>query len=209
MTIAEGAIVALVGWSPSIILLATLALLALTIVLMVLGGFFEPSADSKPRKGIEQVEEGSATGEDEPLLDARELSEAREPSLNTGEVPAGGDGSTPGARNTPISWDGSSPDARETPADDGEQLSNVEEVPLDAQQVVAIAKRYGLTQRETEVLGLILRDLTTQQMADDLVITKSTVKFHVTNILKKTGSETRQQLIEKLSDEADQESQPR
>ena len=64
--------------------------------------------------------------------------------------------------------------------------------------IAAIAERFGLTRRETEVLELVFRGLTVQQMADELVVSKSTVKFHVTNILRKTGSENRQKMIERL-----------
>lgn len=62
----------------------------------------------------------------------------------------------------------------------------------------AVAKRYGLTPRETEVLKLVFRGFTVAQMADELVVTKSTVKFHITNILRKTGAESREQMVEKL-----------
>lgn len=61
-----------------------------------------------------------------------------------------------------------------------------------------VAELYGLTRRETEVLGLVFKGLTIQQMADELVVSKSTVKFHVTNILRKTGSENREQMVEML-----------
>ena len=64
--------------------------------------------------------------------------------------------------------------------------------------IATIAERFGLTRRETEVLELVFRGLTVQQMADELVVSKSTVKFHVTNILRKTGSENRHQMIERL-----------
>lgn len=65
----------------------------------------------------------------------------------------------------------------------------------------AIVERYGLTRRETEMLELVYKGLTVQQMADELVITKSTVKFHITNILRKTGSQSRQEMIERLNAE--------
>ncbi|MBQ9004568.1 MAG: helix-turn-helix transcriptional regulator [Eggerthellaceae bacterium] len=71
-----------------------------------------------------------------------------------------------------------------------------------ARDIAAIAERFGLTRRETEVLELVFRGLTVQQMADELVVSKSTVKFHVTNILRKTSSESRQQMIERLDAES-------
>lgn len=72
-----------------------------------------------------------------------------------------------------------------------------------ADAIAIIARRYGLTPRETEVLYLVFRGLTAQQMADELVVTKSTVKFHITNLLKKTGTQSRRQMVEKLSAETE------
>ena len=70
-----------------------------------------------------------------------------------------------------------------------------------ARDIGSLAERYGLTRRETEVLELVFRGLTVQQMADELVVTKSTVKFHVTNILRKTNSQSRQEMIERIDAE--------
>ena len=44
---------------------------------------------------------------------------------------------------------------------------------------------YGLTEREMEVLALIVDGLTNPQIADKLVITISTTKTHVHSILQK------------------------
>ena len=64
--------------------------------------------------------------------------------------------------------------------------------------IPSIVERYGLTPRETEVLELVFRGLTVAQMAEELVVSKSTVKFHITNILRKTESSNRQEMLEKL-----------
>ena len=61
-----------------------------------------------------------------------------------------------------------------------------------------IAERFELTKRETEVLVLAFRGLTVTQMAEELVVSKSTIKFHITNILRKTESDSREHLMEKL-----------
>ena len=45
-----------------------------------------------------------------------------------------------------------------------------------------------LTRRETEILQLILDELTTQEIADKLCITVSTVETHRSSLLSKTGS---------------------
>ena len=52
---------------------------------------------------------------------------------------------------------------------------------------------YGLTDREIEVLGLIVEGLQNEQIAKKLVITLSTAKAHVHNILQKLYVENRTQ----------------
>ena len=49
----------------------------------------------------------------------------------------------------------------------------------------------GLTRREVEVLGLITAGKTNQEIAEELVISLSTVANHVTSLLNKTGSANR------------------
>ena len=44
-----------------------------------------------------------------------------------------------------------------------------------------------LTEREMEVLILLCKHMTNQEIADELFITEHTVKFHKSNMLAKTG----------------------
>lgn len=53
----------------------------------------------------------------------------------------------------------------------------------------------GLTSREHEVLQLLLQEYTNKQIATLLGISERTVKFHVSNILQKTRTDTRQVLV--------------
>ncbi len=46
---------------------------------------------------------------------------------------------------------------------------------------------YELTPRELEVLALMVQGLTNPEIADELVVSRSTVKFHVSSILSKLG----------------------
>lgn len=48
-----------------------------------------------------------------------------------------------------------------------------------------------LTQREGDILGLVANGLTNPQIAERLLISTSTVNFHVHNILDKLGAKTR------------------
>jgi NarL family two-component system response regulator LiaR len=55
--------------------------------------------------------------------------------------------------------------------------------------------RPALTDREEEVLRLVARGLTNPQIANRLVISVSTVNFHVHNLLDKLGAKTRTEAV--------------
>ena len=61
-----------------------------------------------------------------------------------------------------------------------------------------LAKELQLSDRESEVLALLLSKKTNAEIAYELHISENTVKFHVKNILKKAGCENRKQLFEKI-----------
>ena len=54
---------------------------------------------------------------------------------------------------------------------------------------------YGLTDRELEVLVLLGEGLTNQQSAQKLSISQSTLKYHMTNIYRKLGVQTRSEAL--------------
>lgn len=53
----------------------------------------------------------------------------------------------------------------------------------------------GLTRREQEVLGFMLQHLTNSQIAGELVIELTTVKSHVSSVLRKLGMTSRRDLF--------------
>lgn len=61
-----------------------------------------------------------------------------------------------------------------------------------------VAARYGLSARETEVLGQLARGRSLQAIADDLCVAYSTIKTHTDRIYAKTGVHSRQDLISLL-----------
>ena len=65
-------------------------------------------------------------------------------------------------------------------------------LPLPAPDYCA---RYGLTQRETEVLDCILAGQSIAEISEALFISQRTVKFHITRLLRKTGTTSQKDLL--------------
>ena len=56
-------------------------------------------------------------------------------------------------------------------------------------------RQYHLSERERDVLRLVVRGLSNRQIAHQLTVSESTVKFHVSNILSKLGVATRAEAV--------------
>jgi NarL family two-component system response regulator LiaR len=54
---------------------------------------------------------------------------------------------------------------------------------------------YDLTERETEILALMVEGMNNPEIAEELVVSRSTVKFHVSNILSKLGVSSRTEAV--------------
>ena len=54
---------------------------------------------------------------------------------------------------------------------------------------------FDLTQRELEVLALLVEGLNNRQIAERLVVSRSTIKFHVSSILSKLGVASRTEAV--------------
>jgi DNA-binding CsgD family transcriptional regulator len=55
--------------------------------------------------------------------------------------------------------------------------------------------RYGLTQRESEVLDCILSGQSISEISEALFISQRTVKYHITSLLRKTGATSQKELL--------------
>ena len=55
--------------------------------------------------------------------------------------------------------------------------------------------RYELTQREAEVLDCILSGQSIAEISEALFISQRTVKFHITKLLRKTGTTSQKELL--------------
>ncbi len=64
------------------------------------------------------------------------------------------------------------------------------------QVCAVITKKYGLSERESEVLDLLARGNTRMSIAEKLVISENTVRVHVKNIYAKLHIHSKQQLID-------------
>ena len=66
--------------------------------------------------------------------------------------------------------------------------------PSSEELLEELITKYEISPREAEVFKLLLTGSTNGEIAKQLYISENTVKFHVRNILKKTGCTNRTEL---------------
>jgi DNA-binding NarL/FixJ family response regulator len=65
-------------------------------------------------------------------------------------------------------------------------------------KVLDLASRFGLSTRERQVLSLVVKGLRNEEIAQHLFISKSTAIFHVKQLLTKTSSRNRTEMVAKI-----------
>lgn len=69
----------------------------------------------------------------------------------------------------------------------------------DGRNALSVAsERYNLTKREREILGYILKGFSTPRISRSLFISEGTVGDHVKNIFRKTGTNSRPELVVRI-----------
>ena len=64
-----------------------------------------------------------------------------------------------------------------------------------------VAERFGLSDREGEVLALLVAGRTIEQISQELCVSFNTAKSHVRHVYTKTGVHVRKELFELVRDE--------
>lgn len=67
-------------------------------------------------------------------------------------------------------------------------------VTLDQNIIRGLILRYGLSDRESEVLNKVLQGASTKEISDTLFISSGTVRNHLSNIFRKTNTHSRMEL---------------
>lgn len=80
--------------------------------------------------------------------------------------------------------------------ENGVQSSNMAE----KEKLCAFAAQYDLSSKESKVLSLVLRQLSIKEMGKSMGISGKGVEFHITNILRKTGTKRRCDVLQAYAD---------
>lgn len=84
----------------------------------------------------------------------------------------------------------------------GRRLTRVKIINIESEFTIndAALKRYGITKREYEVLGLIAQGMSNKEIADRLFVSTSTVKTHSSNLFMKLDARRRTQAIQRAKE---------
>lgn len=74
-------------------------------------------------------------------------------------------------------------------------LTTEDSTPSERELFERFATRHDLSSREREVLRLVLDERTNSEIAAELFVSEATVKYHVRNLLRKTGCHNRLEIL--------------
>lgn len=84
---------------------------------------------------------------------------------------------------------------KEKPLDDDRTIISFSTSPLEM-----FSNKFSLTPRESELLGYLTKGSRTKEIAASMFISPGTAKNHILNLLKKTGTHSRLELIRTFED---------
>ncbi len=84
-------------------------------------------------------------------------------------------------------------------ASGGERVWLLGSTGAEPRRLKALVDEAGLTPKQGEVLALLLERRTNEEIAQELRLSRNTVKTHVSNILKKLGLGSRRKILEAVS----------
>jgi len=79
------------------------------------------------------------------------------------------------------------------------QLEKLKKGSNSGSPVNDLAKNYGLTHRETEIMQLMATGIGNEEIAGKLFVSKNTIKFHIKNIFIKLDVRNRVQALQKMA----------
>jgi len=84
----------------------------------------------------------------------------------------------------------------------GRRLTRVKIINIESEFTIneAALKRLGITKREYEVLGLIAKGLSNNEIAERLFVSTSTVKTHISNLFMKLDASRRTQALQRAKE---------
>lgn len=99
--------------------------------------------------------------------------------------------------NSPVPYRGITANHFASSGESDREDHTIHSVPdLLESQCAAIAERYGLTDRETEVFRLLARGRNVPFIEEELVISRNTIKTHIKHIYQKMSVHSQQELID-------------
>lgn len=72
----------------------------------------------------------------------------------------------------------------------------VPELISEDKKLALYAERHALTSREIDILKCLINGMSDAEIADQLFISKNTVRFHISNLMKKTDNKTRVEVVQ-------------